>query len=142
MTRGEKANQYHNSGFNCAQGVFTACCDLTGLDEKTALSIAASFGGGMRCGSVCGAVTGALMVLGMLHPYVDSSDAEARDKIAALTVEFEKTFAEKCGNLNCIDLLGMPVAEAKAQGVNAKICPVLINTACEMTEELVKREGK
>jgi len=66
MTRGEKANQYHNSGFNCAQGVFTACCDLTGLDEKTALSIAASFGGGMRCGSVCGAVTGALMVLGML----------------------------------------------------------------------------
>ena len=67
MTRGERAQQNFENGCNCAQAVLLAFSDLTGLDEKTAMKLAASFGGGMgRMREVCGAVSGMFMALGLL----------------------------------------------------------------------------
>ena len=125
-------------GFNCAQGVFAACCDLSGLDEKTALAIAGGFGGGMRCGSVCGAVTGAMMALGACCPYNKEGDEAANRRITQLTLELQKRFVQEYGDLNCAKLLKMSVSEAKASGQAKKICPRLIETACGLVEELIK----
>lgn len=50
MDIGQKALNYHANGFNCAQSVFAACCEYTGMDEKTALALSAGFGGGARSG--------------------------------------------------------------------------------------------
>ena len=44
----EKAVNNFKSGYNCAQSVFAAFGDITGIDEKTALEIAGGFGGGVK----------------------------------------------------------------------------------------------
>ena len=46
--RVEKAVALFKKGFNCSQSVFTACADLYGIeDERLALRLSASFGGGI-----------------------------------------------------------------------------------------------
>ena len=67
MTHRALAEQNFENGYNCAQAVLLAFSDLTGLEEKAALSLASSFGGGMgRLREVCGAVSGMFMVAGLL----------------------------------------------------------------------------
>lgn len=102
----EKALDYHKKGYNCAQAVIAACSELTGLDEKTALAISAGFGGGLRSGEVCGAISGAVMALGMAYPFVDGSDAEAKQKIAELAKQCVAAAAEKYGKVRCSELKG------------------------------------
>ena len=51
MTRGEHAAELFLKGYNCAQAVSIAFCDLTGLDEKTAARAISGFGGGLSWGS-------------------------------------------------------------------------------------------
>ena len=78
MDRITLANAYHDNGFNCAQSVFAAFCDLTGIEEKTALKIAGGFGGGVKVGEICGAASGAVMVIGALFPHVTEKDMEEK----------------------------------------------------------------
>ena len=59
------ALELHERGFNCAQCVACATCDLAGLDEKTAFRLAEGFGGGMGgFTETCGAISGGIMVMG------------------------------------------------------------------------------
>ena len=70
MNRAERANAYHNSGYNCCQAVAAAFSDVTGLSEAQSLAI----GGGWRRTALWGDLrrsVGAVMVLGMTHPYTD-----------------------------------------------------------------------
>ena len=102
----EKALDYHKKGYNCAQAVIAACSELTGLDEKTVLAISAGFGGGLRSGEVCGAISGAVMALGMAYPFVDCSDAEAKQKIAEIAKQCVAAAEEKYGKIRCSELKG------------------------------------
>ena len=64
----EKAHELFKQGYNCAQSVFAAFCDVTGIDFETAIKLTSGFGagmGGMR--DTCGAVTGMFMVADMLY---------------------------------------------------------------------------
>ena len=73
------AAKYFVEGYNCAQAVVLAFCDVTGLDEKTALRISSSFGGGMgRLREVCGACSGMFMVAGLLYGYDELDDTRKR----------------------------------------------------------------
>ena len=68
--REELARQAFKEGYNCSQAMVAAFSDLMGMDKKTALRLASSFGGGMgRMREVCGAVTGMFMVVGILYGY-------------------------------------------------------------------------
>ena len=52
----EKAVRLFSEGLNCAQAVFTAFSDVTGIDEELAKRLSSSFGAGMgRMREVCGA---------------------------------------------------------------------------------------
>ena len=44
--RMERANSYHDRGFNCSQSVLAAFTDVTGLSEEESFRIAAGFGRG------------------------------------------------------------------------------------------------
>lgn len=114
----EEAIKLHGSGFNCAQSVAASCCEYTGLDKETTLAVSGGFGGGVRCGEICGAISGAVMVLGLANPYVDGTDAEAKNKIALLTKECTKSFKEQFGCVRCLDLkkAGHPCDELIAFG--------------------------
>ena len=50
--RQQRAQELHGKGYNCAQSVACAYCDLVGLDEQTAYKMAEGFGLGMGCGSI------------------------------------------------------------------------------------------
>ena len=77
--REELARQAFKEGYNCSQAMVAAFSDLMGMDKKTALRLASSFGGGMgRMREVCGAVTGMFMVVGILYGYDDSKDYEGK----------------------------------------------------------------
>ncbi len=102
------AKEYFFSGYNCAQAVLLAFSDRTGLDEKTAMYLASSFGGGMgRMREVCGTVSAALMVLGILHGYDANAPAAEEDKKAhyARVQEFSRRFREETGSIICRELL-------------------------------------
>ena len=77
--REELARQAFKEGYNCSQAMVAAFSDLMGMDKKTALRLASSFGGGMgRMREVCGAVTGMFMVVGILYGYDDAKDYEGK----------------------------------------------------------------
>ena len=79
--------------FNCCQSVLAAFAEDMGLTEEQAYDLGASFGSGMRCGSVCGTLTGALMVLGMKGYDEEQSTA------------FLRRFQKDHGEINCAALL-------------------------------------
>ena len=54
-------------GLNCAQAVLCTYADIAGIDEETAIRLAAPFGAGMgNMEGTCGAITGAGLVLGLV----------------------------------------------------------------------------
>ncbi|MCK9556555.1 MAG: C-GCAxxG-C-C family protein [Candidatus Cloacimonetes bacterium] len=100
----QKAVQSFDTGYNCAQSVFVAFAPALGLDEKTALKIASTFGGGMHRGATCGALTGAMMALGLAAGFSEYSP-EAKDEIGGLTRELVLRWQDQFGELDCRDIL-------------------------------------
>lgn len=112
MDRATKAAELFLKGYNCAQAVAVAFCDMTGLTEEFSAKMASSFGGGMgRMREVCGAVSGMLLVAGILYGY-DNSDAED-DKAAHYTLvqELAGKFREENGSIICRDILKNPPSD-------------------------------
>lgn len=65
-TRKHIAVAKKQSGCNCAQAVLCTYADVAGIDEETAMRLAAPFGAGMgNMEGTCGAITGAGLVLGL-----------------------------------------------------------------------------
>ncbi|MBR4870312.1 MAG: C_GCAxxG_C_C family protein [Oscillospiraceae bacterium] len=146
MDRITLANNYHDNGFNCAQSVFAAFGDLTGIDEKTALKIAGGFGGGVKVGEICGAASGAVMVIGALYPHVTEKDMAEKKLVGDVTTEFLKRFKERFGSLPCRDLKLIKISPemapaAAAHGID-KHCAVLIAEAVAILEELLEELKK
>ena len=109
MDHGMKAAELFMSGYNCAQAVAVAFCDVTGMDEKLAARLASSFGGGMgRQREVCGAVSGMLMVLGQLYGYDDPSDDGVKMAHYALVQELCGRFRQEEGSIVCREILKNP----------------------------------
>ena len=123
----ELAVKYHDDGYNCAQAVLCSLSEYTELDEKTALAIAAGFGGGLRSGEVCGAISGAVMALGMAFPFNDSTDTLAKDKIAELAKQCVAAAKEKFGCTNCSQLKG-----------DKSNCSFYISEMTAIAEEMIK----
>lgn len=108
----EKAVALFKEGYNCAQAVFAAFSDLTGLDEQTSVKLASSFGGGFgRQREVCGAVSGMVMALGAIEGYDSPTDQTAKKEQYATVQSLMKQFAEINGSYICRELLGLQEKE-------------------------------
>lgn len=130
MSVQDEALRLHGCGFNCAQSVLAALGSYTGIEEKTALALTGGFGGGVRCGEICGALSGAVMALGLRFPYADGEDAEAKARIARLTMAMTREFAKNFGCVRCQDL--------KREGVP---CDMLIAAAAAMAEKIIQENS-
>lgn len=149
MDRCELAYHYHQTGHNCAQSVLLAFSDLTGLDAKTAAAITGGLGGGVG-GSrqeLCGAANGAALVLGLLYPFTEGTDSEARRRVYGLTKEFHTRFQSRFGGLTrCGDLLRsriQPTEELTPAAVRvgaSKHCDILVVTAVEILEQMIAEQ--
>ena len=108
MTHAEKAEALFLEGYNCAQAVFAAFCDLTGLEEKQALKLASGFGGGvggMR--EVCGAVSGLTLTLSALYGYDTPDDCAAKLALYHSVQAAAERYREQNGSIVCRELLGL-----------------------------------
>ena len=107
-SKAKEAMELFRQGYNCAQAVMAVFCKDLGLEEKQAMMLASSFGGGMgRMREVCGAVSGMAMVLGLAQGYSDpkatGEKAAHYDKVQQLAEQFK---AEN-GSIICRELLGL-----------------------------------
>ncbi len=109
MNHAEYAAQLFYEGYNCAQAVTVAFCDVTGLEASFAAKIASSFGGGMgRMREVCGAVSGILMVAGLLYGYDTKDGGEAKKAHYQLVQSLAGQFREQMGSIVCREILKNP----------------------------------
>lgn len=105
--RVEKARGLFKAGYNCAQSVILAYNDLLGMDDRSAATLSAPFGGGMgRLREVCGAVSSMSMAAGILSPAPDPSNKEAKSANYALVQRFAEEFRAENGDIVCRNLLG------------------------------------
>ena len=143
MTKGELAEQYFKQGYNCSQAVVLAFAPEMGIDEKTLLSLASSFGGGFgRSREVCGAVSGMTMISGMKFGYYspDDSDSKAKnyEQVRILRDEFKKVN----GSIVCRELLGLDKKEESSvpsprtqQYYQKRPCSKIVHTAADIIEK-------
>lgn len=130
-------------GYNCAQAVFVAFCDVTGYDKETALKISSSFGGGFgRLREICGAVSGAGMVLGVLYGYIGLDDEKKKEHYA-LVQEFAKRFEARHQTVICRDLLKgtadtSPTPTVRDESFYQKRpCLRMVEDAAEIVDEMI-----
>ena len=108
-SRIEKAIALHGLGYNCAQSVAVAFCDVTGLDEKKTARMVSAFGGGMgRLREVCGAVSGMFFVLSCLYGYDTAGDDVSKMRLYTEVQELAGKFRESCGSIVCREILKNP----------------------------------
>ncbi len=110
----DKAVRLFKEGYNCSQAVFGAFADKYGIDEATAMKLAASFGGGMgRMREVCGAVSGMALVCGMETGATDGADKDGKAANYQTMRELADEFKKENGSIICKELLGLdkPVDE-------------------------------
>ena len=145
MNKKEQAEALFLDGANCAQAVLCAFEKEVGLDHKTAMMLASSFGGGMgRMREVCGAVSGMFMVAGLLYGYDENSPAGAKAEHYELIRKLAAQFRDKTGSILCRDLLdkqaivgGLP-AERTPEYYKTRPCAYLVGLAAEITENLIR----
>lgn len=112
MDHGLKAAELFLQGYNCAQSVVVAFCDVTGLEEDFAARMASSFGGGMgRLREVCGAVSGMLMVLGLLYGYDTPGDDVSKKRLYTDIQALAGKFREEVGSIVCREILKNPPSD-------------------------------
>ena len=111
MTRAEHAAELFANGYNCAQAVAIAFCDLTGFSKEQTAKMLAPFGGGFgRLREVCGAVSGMTFVYGCLYGY-EAPDPEAQMKVYETEQALAAQFKEKAGSIVCREILKNPPSD-------------------------------
>ena len=143
MDHGMKAAELFLAGYNCAQSVAVAFCDVTGLDEKTAARAVSAFGGGMgRMREVCGAVSGMFFVLSWLYGYDTPGDDESKKQLYTQVQDLAARFREENGSIICREILKNPPSDPNptprtAEFYKKRPCAKMVMTAARLMDEFI-----
>ena len=143
MERQIQAAQYFLDGYNCAQAVFAAFSDMTGLSPEYSARLASSFGGGMgRMREVCGAVSGMLMVLSILYGYDTPGDDESKKRLYTEVQALAGKFREEVGAIVCREILKNPSSDPNPTPRTAEFyakrpCARMVVTAGKLLDEFI-----
>ena len=143
MNHSEKAAELFLQGYNCAQAVAMAFCDVTDLDEKFTAKTVSAFGGGMgRLREVCGAVSGMFFVLSNLYGYDDPKADGEKKELYARVQSLATKFKEINGSYICRDLLDNPPTDANPSPRTAEYyakrpCVRMVMTAAGLMDEFM-----
>ena len=143
MEHGLKAAQLFLDGYNCAQAVAVAFCDVTGLEEKFAARMVSSFGGGMgRMREVCGAVSGMFFVLGQLYGY-DTPDDVRKKQLYTNVQELGEKFRDRCGSIICREILKNPPSDPNpsprtAEYYKTRPCVHMVLVAAQLVDAFIE----
>ena len=141
----ETAVQKFNSGYNCAQSVLFAYCDVLGFNKNTALKITCGFGAGMgRKQEVCGAVTGGIIAIGAKYGRGENDEQVSTEKTYEKTKELLNRFRAKHGTFICLELLdGCDLMTEKGQryfrenNLKDKICSECVRDVAQILEDML-----
>ena len=143
MDHNEYAAELFLKGYNCAQAVAVAFCDVTGLDVDFTARMASSFGGGMgRMREVCGAVSGMLMVAGLLYGYDTPGDDVSKKKHYTLVQTLSGKFREEVGSIVCREILKNPPSDPNptprtAEFYKIRPCARMVSLAARILDEYI-----
>ena len=144
MDHSMQAAELFLGGCNCAQAVFLAFSDLTGIDRKLAAKLASPFGGGIgRMREVCGAVSGMYMVLGTLYGYDENTEDDAQKKQLYKDVQaLAASFREECGSIICREILKNPPSDPNPTPRTAEFyaqrpCARMVMTAARLLDAFI-----
>ena len=143
MEHRTSAGENFLSGYNCAQSVAVAFCDVTGLDEKMTTRMMSGFGGGMgRLREVCGAVSGMFFVLSYLYGYDTPGDDTGKMRTYADVQALAAKFRETCGSIVCREILKNPPTDPKPsprteEYYKKRPCARMVFTAATLMDEYI-----
>ena len=143
MDRGIKAAELFLQGYNCAQAVAVAFCDVTGLTPEVAAQSVSAFGGGMgRMREVCGAVSGMLAVTSILYGYHTPGDDTVKMELYALVQQLAGKFREEIGSIICREILDNPPSDPApsprtAQYYAERPCARLVYLAAKILDDYI-----
>lgn len=143
MDHGMKAAELFLGGYNCAQSVAVAFCDITGLEEKFTARMVSSFGGGMgRLREVCGAVSGMFFVLGQLYGYDTPGDDVSKKRLYTDVQDLAAKFREQCGSIVCREILKNPPTDPNpsprtAEYYKTRPCAHMVLVAGRLMDEFL-----
>jgi len=143
MDHGRYAAELFLGGYNCAQAVAVAFCDVTGLEEKFAAKMVSSFGGGMgRLREVCGAVSGMFFVLGYLYGYDTPGDDVSKKQLYTQVQQLAAGFREQCGSIVCREILKNPPTDPTPSPRTAEYyakrpCARMVTTAADLMDAFI-----
>ena len=142
----EKAASLFTDGFNCAQSVFVAFSDETGMDEETAKRLSSSFGGGMgRRREVCGTCSAIFMVLGLLYGEGTERDDTVKAAHYKRVQDLAGRFKEEHGTIICRELLAglnvtsTPIPEKRTgEYYRVRPCVKFVRTAAGILDKYLE----
>ena len=129
-----KAADLHKKGYNCAQAVACAYCDLFGAEEKEVFRLMEGFGlgmGDMKC--TCGAVSGMVALAGLKNSDADLDAPKTKGSTYKQAKELTAKFREMNGSVICAELKGVETGEM------LRSCPGCIEDACKIVEEYLNK---
>ena len=123
-SRIQKTLENHRKGYNCAQSVACAYCDLVGLDEQSVFRATEAFGlgmGGMQ--ATCGAVSGAVMLAGLKNSCGELEAPVSKGKTYQISKQLVEAFQKKNGSLVCKELKGVETgSRCRSDEYEIEIC--------------------
>ena len=145
-THADKACRLFTEGLNCAQSVFVAFSDVTGMDENTAMRLSSSFGAGMgRMREVCGACSAMFMIAGLLYGLEPGFDEAQKAAHYARIQELAAAFKAEHETIVCRDLLrglrvtSTPTPEKRTEHYyKVRPCIRFVRTAAEVMDRYLE----
>ena len=145
MTHAEQAQALFMQGYNCAQAVFAAFCDETGLTQQQALKLASGFGGGVSgMREVCGAVSGLTLTLSAIYGYDVPDDRAAKLALYHGVQEAAERYRAENGSIICRELLGLSQDVKKVDPAprtqeyyKKRPCPELVAMAAQIADDYI-----
>ena len=145
MDHSHKAAELFLHGYNCAQAVAVAYCDLLGMDKDYAAKLMSGFGGGMGgLREVCGAVRGMNLVLSCLYGYESPTDDEGKKQVYAQMRELAEKFQAENGSIICREILKNPPTDPNPSPRTAEYyakrpCARMVMTAARLLDEFIEK---
>ncbi|TIH15179.1 C_GCAxxG_C_C family protein [Marinifilum sp. JC120] len=142
---GNKACQYFNNGYLCAESVLLATTEAMSLTSPCIPAIATGFcSGTSRTKGTCGALQGAILAINIIHGR--SSPEQEFDYCYSLVQELTDYFNERNESINCYTItncdLSTPQGQTKFRNNDLKLqkCLPIVEDITNFTIKLLRNQ--
>ena len=140
----ELAIKRFNSGYSCAQAVFSTYSKDFGLPFDVACKLSSALGGGIGGQAyTCGALNGAALIIGLKFGSSKQGDKESKEKVYNLVRKLFNRFNEIHKSTQCKELLNCDISTAEGflQAHNLSFfktkCPEFVYSASIILEDIL-----